>query len=34
MTSPPGAAGTVDVTATVNRAVGGSVNVNDKFTYS
>ena len=33
MTSPPGAAGMVAVTATVNKAVG-PVNVNDKFTYS
>ena len=33
MTSPPGAAGTVDATATVKKAVG-PVDVNDKFTYS
>ena len=33
MTSPPGAAGTVDAMATVDKAVG-LVNVNDKFTYS
>ena len=33
MTSPPGAAGTVDVTATVNKAVS-PVKANDKFTYS
>jgi len=33
MTFPPGAAGTVDVTATVAKAVS-SVNVYDKFTYS